>query len=145
MTSKKAEPSLPEKVTEIKGKWGKGGQGIGNLFCLEEAALFDLKAEHEGQVLALRRKLSRGVWYKAKSLGVKGIIAGSLPDEEFSQEAEKEVLEVGDKKKRFSLPLVVLGGQSEIPDETWQKLKAKEGKKVIVEGNKKRILIPNEA
>ena len=80
---------LPGEVTEIKGKWGQGGQAIGNLFCLEEAGLFDLKEEYRGQVLALKGSLTRGVWHKAKTLGIKGIICGGLTEKEFKEEPKE--------------------------------------------------------
>jgi hypothetical protein len=83
------------KAVEIKGTWGYGDQVIGSLVCLgEEPTIFDLKSEHQNQILALKGKLNRGLWHKAGGLGIKGIICGGLPDEAFAQEVEKEILEV---------------------------------------------------
>lgn len=135
--------AIPDQVIEIKGNWGKGGQAIGELFCLEkEAAIFDLKGKHQGQILALAGKLNRGLWHKAKSLGIKGIICGGLPDEAFAQEVEKEVLRVGEEERKISLPLVVFGEKGKVPEEVWQTFKQNQDKKIVIEGDKCRVLIP---
>jgi len=136
------KPLLPDEVVELKGDWGKGGQGIGELFCLQKAALLDLKGDHRGQILALEESLSRGLWHKAKSLGMKGIVCGGLPDKKFSREIEKEVLLIGEERKDLALPLVVFGGEGKIPAEIWQVLVQNQGRKVVVEGDHCRLLIP---
>jgi len=134
---------FPKQAGEIKGNWGKGGQALGELFCLEEkAALFNLKGKHQDQILALAGKLNRGLWHKAKGVGVKGIICGELPDEEFAKEIEKEVLLVGREEKSIALPLVVLGEKGKISEKVWQTLKKNQGKKVFIEGDNNRVLIP---
>lgn len=139
----KAKSPFPKQAGEIKGNWGKGGQALGELFCLEEkAALFNLKGKHQDQILALAGKLNRGLWHKAKGVGVKGIICGELPDEEFAKEIEKEVLLVGREEKSIALPLVVLGEKGKIPENVWQVLKKNQGKKVFIEGDNNRVLIP---
>lgn len=140
----KTTPPFPDQETiKIKGNWGKGGQALGNLFCLQEkAAIFNLKGEHQDQILALAGRLNRGLWHKAKGIGVKGIICGGLPDQDFGKEAEKEVLLVGGTKKTIALPLVVLGKEGKIPQEIWQVLERHQGKKIFIEGDNIRVLIP---
>lgn len=139
--SGKKEPAIKDAI-EHKGKWGKGGQVLGVLYCLEKATIFDLKGEHQGQILALVGKLNRGLWHKAKSIGIKGIICGGLPDEEFRQEIEKEVLLNGGKERSIALPLVVMGEKDMIPQDIWQVLKKNQGEKIAIEGDKSRVLIP---
>lgn len=135
--------TIPDQVIEIKANWGKGNQAIGELFCLEkEAAIFDLKGKHQGQILALKGRLKRGLWHKAKSIGIKGVICGGLPDEEFAREVEKEVLRVGEEKRKIGLPLVVFGEKGKVPEEVWQTLHQNQGKKIVIEGDKSRLLIP---
>lgn len=139
----KIKPPFSEETNEIKGNWGKGETALGELFCLEkEAVIFNLKGEHQDQILALSGRLNRGLWHKAESIGIKGIICGGLPDEEFSKEVEKEVLMAGGEEKSIALPLVVLGKKGEIPQEIWQVLKKNQGKKIFMEGDNRRILIP---
>jgi len=134
-----------EKVLEIKGNWGQGNQAIGNLFCLaEEATLFDLKIEHQGQILALKGKLNRGLWHKATSLGIAGILCGGLPDEAFAQEIAKEVLMVKDEERLVALPLVVVGEKGMVSEETWALLIKNQGKKVVLEGSQSRLLVPKD-
>lgn len=136
-------PFSEEEATQMKGEWGKGGQALGELFCLEkEARIFNLKGKHQDQILALFGRLNRGLWHKAKSIGIKGIICGGLPDKNFGNEVEKEVLLVGGKKKDIALPLVVLGEKGEIPQDIWQVLVKNQGKKVWIEGDQHRVLIP---
>jgi len=139
----KVKLPFPKQAGEIKGNWGKGGQALGELFCLEEkAALFNLKGKHQDQILALAGKLNRGLWHKAKGVGVKGIICGELPDEEFAKEIGREVLLVGREEKSIALPLVVLGEKGKIPENVWQVLKKNQGNKVFIEGDNNRVLIP---
>jgi len=108
----------------------------------EKAALFNLKGKHQDQILALAGKLNRGLWHKAKGVGVKGIICGELPDEEFAKEIGREVLLVGREEKSIALPLVVLGEKGKIPENVWQVLKKNQGNKVFIEGDNNRVLIP---
>lgn len=140
----KTKPPFPDQETiEIKGNWGKGGQALGELFCLEkETAIFNLKRKHQGQILALAGKLNRGLWHKAKGVGIKGIICGGLPDEEFGKQIEKEVLLIDGEEKRIALPAVVLGEKGKIPQEIWQVLEKNQGKKIAIEGDNRRVLIP---
>lgn len=139
----KTKPPFLEPAIKIKGNWGKGGQALGELFCLEqEAAIFNLKGEHQDQILALAGRLNRGLWHKAKSIGIKGIICGGLPDEEFDKEIAKEVLLVDGEEKSILLPLVVLGEKGKMPENTWQILKRNQGKKIFIEGDNRRISIP---
>lgn len=135
--------AILDQVIEIKANWGKGNQAVGELFCLEKkAVIFDLKGKHQGQILALEGRLNRGLWHKAKSIGIKGVICGGLPDEAFAQEIEKEVLKVGEEKRKISLPLIVFGEKGKVPEEIWQTLSQNQGKKIIIKGDKRRLLIP---
>lgn len=134
--------STSDQVIEIKGNWGKGDQAIGALFCLKKAAIFDLKRKHKDQILALEGRLNRGLWHKAKSIGIKGIICGGLPDEEFAKEIKKEVLRVDGKERRIAPPLVVLGEKGKVPEKSWQVLIQNQGKKIVIEGDNCRVLIP---
>lgn len=140
----KTKPPFPDQETiKIKGNWGKGSQALGELFCLEkEAAIFNLKGEHGDQILALAGRLNRGLWHKAKSIGIKGIICGELPDKEFGKEIEKEVLLAGDEQRSIAIPLVVLGEKGIIFKDIWQVLKENQGKKIWIEGENRRVLIP---
>lgn len=141
----KTKPPFPEQAVKIKGNWAKGGQALGVLFCLEEkAAIFNLKGEHQDQILALAGRLNRGLWHKAKSIGIKGIICGGLPDKEFGKQIAKEVLLVDGETRSISLPLVVLGEKGKIPPDTWQLLTENKGKKIWIDGDSGRVLIPKE-
>ena len=134
--------SVPDQVIEKKGNWGKGDQAIGELFCLEKAEIFDLGGRHQDQILALEGRLNRGLWHKAGSIGIRGIICGGLPDKEFAKEVGKEVLRVNGKVRKITPPLVVLGEKGRIPGDVWQVLIRNQGKKIVIEGDNCRVLIP---
>lgn len=141
--AKTKAPFSDQETIKIKGNWGKGAQALGKLFCLEkEADIFNLKGDHQGQILALYGKINRGLWFKSKSIGIKGIVCGGLPDEKFGKEIEKEVLLAGSEERILALPLVVLGGKGEIPKDTWQVLKENQDKEIFIEGDSCQILIP---
>jgi hypothetical protein len=131
-----------DQVLKLKGQWGRGNQAIGEVFCLEKGTIFDLQPKHQGLILAIREVLTRALWHKAKSLGLKAIICGGLPDKEFEQAIKKEVLKIGEERRNLTLPLVVLGKKGQIEKKEWEILKKNKGKKVVIEGDEKRVLIP---
>jgi len=146
VSKKRLSPSLPKKSKRIKGDWGRGDQVIGKLYCLKKSTQFlDFHQDCQGQILALFDVVSYGFWHKARSLGAVGIICGGLPDDDFSAEVKKETLLVNGREKDIGLSLVVMGGGGEVPGETWGTLEANHGKKVIVIGSQKLVVIPDEA
>ncbi len=141
---KKTEPALRGEI-EIKGDWGEGETVEGELCCLPaESTIFDLKEEFQDKILAINGCLERGFWHKAKSLGVKGIVCGGLPDEKFTEEVGQEFLLVDGKPRRLSLPLVVLGKKGRIPPDAWELLEVNQGEKVFLIGDEQRLLLPKK-
>ena len=129
--------------TKMRGEWGLGRAIEGILFCLEgDPDTLNLKGDHEGEILAISGKVTRGFWYKSESLGVGGLICGGLPEPSFAREIEKQVLLIKGQTKRISLPIVVLGKEGKISESDWQLLKANQGKKILVDGDNKEIIIP---
>lgn len=116
---------------EIRGEWGGGKQGIGELaLCVgPNLDLFNLSPSCQGQVVALLGTPTEAAWHKAVCLGLAGMICGASPRIEAKDQA----------------PLVVLGGnQGVIPETIWSILEKNQGKKILVEGEKKRVLIPSK-
>ena len=125
--------SLSFPAWELKGCWGRGGQEIGRLVVLKEKEIvdiFDLVAETKGQIVAFWGSFTSGFWYKAISLGLKGLVAGQLNDKDLQSEVKKE-----------DLPLVVMS-EKKIDEQIWQRLQKNQGKTVLIEGETQRLLIP---
>ncbi|MFC1727804.1 hypothetical protein ACFL0Y_04740 [Patescibacteria group bacterium] len=139
---KEEEPAFSHSgpVKEIKAQWGIGQLASGTLSCLEENDLFfGLDKSHQDQVVALAGKLSRGFWHKARTLGVKAIICGRLPDKDFNQELKGEFILVNGQKKDLFIPLVVLGNKKNIEPEIWQMLKDHQGKEIGLNPSQKMV------
>ena len=117
---------------EIKGKWGSGGQKIGDLVCFkkEKADLFDLIDDLQDKFLALSGSFNRGFWHKAACLGLTGVAALDWEAEDLKQAIEED-----------DLSLVVWQDKKNL-ETVWPLFLANEGKKVLIEGNQARILIP---
>lgn len=122
---------------EIKGNWGNGKKAFGFLTIIEgnESDLFSLDGTCQKQVITLQGKISKGLWYKAASLGAVGFIAGELKDESLIKEVEEE---------DDSFPVVILGENGKINEEIWVELRKANGKMILVDGKQKRVLIPKE-
>jgi len=128
--------SLSFAATEIGGYWGKGSKAIGYLLIIEgeKHDLFSLDNSCQKQIITLQGELSKGLWYKAASLGAVGFVAGSL--------AEGLVKEI--KGRDDSLPVVVFGENGKIIQEVWQELRKAAGQMVLIDGQQKRLLIPKQ-
>ncbi len=126
--------SLSFAAIEIKGSWGEGKKATGYLKVIEgeDYDLFSLDGTCQEQIIVLREKLPKGLWYKAVSLGAVGFIAGGLAEESLQKEIEEE---------EDSLPMVVLGLDGKISQEIWEELKKAQGKMVLIDGQQKRVLI----
>ncbi|MCJ7792743.1 MAG: hypothetical protein MUP45_02095 [Candidatus Marinimicrobia bacterium] len=122
--------------TEIKGSWGAGNKATGYLTVLQEEKedllALDGTACRE-QILGFQGELSRGWWYKALSLGAKGFLAGGLKERSLIKEIEEE---------EEMIPVVILGLGGKIEPGIWAELKKAQGKKILIDGQEKRILIP---
>ncbi len=124
--------SLSFAALEIRGSSGSGSRKTGYLSFIEgeKDDLFSLNGSCKGQIIILQGILSKGLWYKAASLGVIGFVAGGLA----------KGIEINDD----SLPLVVLGEDGKISQEIWKELKKAQGQMVLIDGQQKRLLIPKE-
>lgn len=122
-------------AVEIKGSWGGGKKTTGYLMVIEgeDYDLFSLNRTCQEQIIVLRGKLPKGLWYKAISLGAVGFIAGGLADKSLEKEIEE-----GDD----SLPVVVLGLDGKISQEIWGELKKVNGKMALIDGQERRLLVP---
>jgi len=142
----KIEISFP--ALKVIGVWGVGGQRCGRLMVLgsqeKGATVFDLKGSFEGAIVAFSGPLTIGLWHKAVSINVAGLVCGKLPDEEFSRKIEKEVLRVLGQEKRIAPPLLVVGEEKEgkIKEEIWKPLVDSKEKMVVIKGEEKCLLIP---
>lgn len=127
--------SLSFAALEIKGSWGDGGKATGYLFVIEDEGddLLSLDGSFQKQIVTLQGSFSKGLWYKAASLGAVGFVAGSL-----ARESLKKLIE----KEEDSLPLVILGEDDRISQEIWKELKKASGRMILIDGKQKRILIP---
>jgi len=128
----KNELTLSFPALEIKGDWGIGGRKIGPLTCLAKSTvnLFDLNDKFQSKMLVLQSDFNRGFWYKAVSLGLAGIAAVGLAEKDFEEESE--------------LPLIVWRNNDALMSSVWPIFLKSEGKKVLIEGNQARILIPQQ-
>lgn len=125
--------SLSFASLEIGGREGSGGKATGYLKILEgeKQDLFSLDGSCREQVITIQGKLSKGLRYKAASLGVAGFIVGDLAEELLSKE-----------RGEGTLPVVILGENGKINQEIWKELRKNQGKMILLEGREKRILIP---
>jgi hypothetical protein len=140
-----AKTTAAPKGQKIKGQWGKGQQVRGKLNCFsEKITVLDLNDDYQGQILALAEVISQGLWHKAKCLGAAGIICGRLPDDDFSQQVQKEYLIVNGQQKDIGLSVVVLGNDGQISQDDWSLLRANQGKEIILFGDQKIVLIPDD-
>lgn len=122
---------------EAKGSWGSGKRVIGYLFIAEgeDQGLFSLSDSYKKRIIAFQGNLSKGLWFKAASLGALGfIISGSI------EESLKRMIET----EEDSLSLVILGEDDKINQEIWKELKKADGGAILVDGKQKRILIPKQ-
>lgn len=129
--------SLTFAAIEIKGNWGRGKKVTGCLSFIEgeELDLFSLDGAYEKQLIAIKGNLSKGLWYKAISLGATGVIAGDVKEEFLIKEIEKE---------DSLLPVVLLEKDDKIEKEIWEELKKANGRMILIDGEQKQILIPKQ-
>lgn len=129
--------SLSFAALEIKGNWGKGNKTTGFLMIIKEEDydLFSLNGTCQEQIVVLKGKLPKGLWYKAVSLGAVGFVVGGLTEKFLQKEIEE-----GDN----SLPTVILGEGDKINQEIWEELKKVNGRMALIDGQQKRLLIPKE-
>jgi hypothetical protein len=116
-----------------KGDWGRGGRIVGVLRPVSteslKEGLFELDGDFSDKILVVGGRASRAFWFKALALGVAGVIVDSVSQKFLTQE------------KKVLASLVVVGGQ--VGNEGAQKAFLKhKGKKVLVEGRKKELIIP---
>ena len=117
-----------ENSIEIEAIWAAGKQANGCLLCFQEVNLFDLDKEIEGKIIVISGPLDQGVWYKAISLGVVGLVIANPPEKELTSEIEKEglgILVLGDEKMK----------------EVWEALNKNKDKEVRLNPKEKKILI----
>jgi len=139
----KTRPRPIKEGLELQGSWGKGDRTGGELLCLKETVgIFDLSDEYAGRILAISRNFDRGFWHKARALGVKGLICGGLPDEDFAIELEREFLLVDGKEQGIYLTLVVLGKDGEISQNDWRVLEKNSGKDILIDGEGFQVFVP---
>lgn len=120
---------------EIKGTWSGGNKATGYLMIIEgeDYDLFCLNGTCQEQIVVLKGKLPKGLWYKAISLGAVGFVASGLAEKSLQNEIEEE---------DDSLPVVILGEDDKISQEIWEELKKSNGRMALIDGQEKRILIP---
>lgn len=130
----KSSVKLTFAALEIKGSWGAGNKATGFLTLIEgeESDLFSLDGTCEQQIISLQGKLSRGLSYKAVSLGAVGFIVGGLLESSLEKEIKEDV---------DALPVVVLGEGGKINQEIWGELRKANGKMALIDGQQKRLLI----
>jgi len=128
--------SLSFAALEIKGSWGGGKKTTGYLMIIEgeDYDLFSLDSTCQEQIIVLKGKLPKGLWYKAISLKAVGFVAGGLTEKPLQKEIEE-----GDD----SLPVVILGEDDKISQEIWGELKKSNGRMALIDGQQKRLLIPS--
>jgi len=127
--------SLSFASMEIKGSWGSGNKATGYLTVIEgkDNDLFSLDSTCQQQIITLQEKLSKGLWYKATSLGAIGFVAGELKEKSLIKEIEED---------EDAVPVVILGIDGKISQEIWGELKKVNGKMALIDGQEKRLLIP---
>jgi hypothetical protein len=121
---------------EIKGSWGAGNKAQGFLTVLQEEKEDLLSLDGTAcreQILGFQGELSRGWWFKGISLGAKGFLAGGL-DRSLIKEIEEE---------EENIPVVILGLDGKIEAGVWSELKKSQGKRILIDGLEKRVLIPD--
>lgn len=119
---------------EIKADWGTGSSRIGTLVCLEKqkATLFDLTSDFKDKIVIIGGSFNSGFWHKAVSLGISGVVAASLTDKNLRDTIQQEELPT------------LLYEEKAFPLQIWQIFQKSEGQKVLIEGEKKRILLPKQ-
>lgn len=135
------------EAEEIKTNWGAGSPKIGSLVCLEKqkATLFDLTSDFKNKIAIIRGSFNSGFWYKAVSLRLAGVVAASLADQNLEEFIEQENPPAGEASMPGGVGLpVLLYGEKVLPPQIWQKFLKNEGKKALIEGEKKRIFLPKK-
>jgi len=132
---------------EIKADWGTGSPRIGTLVCLEKqkATLLDLTSDFKNKIVVISGSFNSGFWHKAVSLMLAGVVAASLADKNLEEFIQQENTSSGEASFSDGVGLPMLLYEEKVfPLQIWQKFLKNEGKKVLIEGEKKRILIPKQ-
>ena len=102
----------------LKGVIGFGGENIGKLAIITTVS--DLNEEHKDKIVLIQNSIDQSFLREAKRLGIKGIIAPSIDNDEWIKFYGKEVgvALTGDEDIPFSIILMMGFGKYTITDDT---------------------------
>lgn len=123
---------------ELKANWGIGAPKIGQVVCLEKekANIFDLTGDFENKIVVVKGSFNLGFWHKGVSLGMSGVVAAGLGEKNL-----REIIQQEDFLGGAGLP-VLLYEEVVFPHQVWQIFQKNEGEEAVIEGEKKRVLLP---
>lgn len=122
--------SVEFKAFALEAETSYNGKKVGRL------ALKIYDGEIEGEILAVKEEVGRDFFFKASALGALGVIVSEKMKTlvlSFNFEKKFKVLS---KEVTISMPIFVVG-------DVWEALEKHEGKKVILDGDSKKIYLPS--
>ncbi|HUW21707.1 MAG TPA: hypothetical protein VMW41_03470 [Candidatus Bathyarchaeia archaeon] len=134
------------EALEAIGIWGIGNRISGQLKLIEadlgKEDVFSIKTDALERILLIKGKISRAFWFKALSLGASGVVCGNLSKGGFRKLLLQQQSIIEKSRKPTVFPSLIVMSNQEIEDAIWQEFKKLAGKKVLVEGEKSRLVIP---
>lgn len=126
----------------LNGTWGIGEKQAGVLELVqdkEEEALFKMNAGVAETILMVRKGISKSFWFKALSLGVRGVVCGRL-EPVLKRFLARQWAAPKDNKELPSA--LVMMEKGEIGNKIWERVKKYQGEKVIIDGQQACLVIP---
>lgn len=122
--------SVEFKAMEISAETSYNGKKVGKL------SFKALEGEMEGEILAVKEEVGRDFLFKASAMGALAIICpDEMKDVIGTFDFEKK-LKVLSKEVSISMPVFMVG-------DVWETLEKHEGKKIILDGDSKKIYLPS--
>lgn len=121
--------SVEFKAIEIAAETVYNGKKVGRL------SLKIPQGEMEGEILAVKEEVGRDFIFKASALGVTAIICSEEMKDLLNSFSFEKTIKVLSKEVEISMPVFVVS-------DGWDILQKYEGKKIILDGDSKKIYIP---
>lgn len=122
--------SVEFKAIEISAETAYIGKKVGRLsFKAPEG-------EMEGEILAVKEEVGRDFLFKASAVGALAVICPAEMKDVISTFDFEKKLKVLSKEVSISMPIFMVG-------DVWEVLEKHEGKKIILDGDSKKIYLPS--